>query len=154
MKSSVSNLADEEIIGQNHLEDIRDSLLQQKYFTVRSQTPINEIFSKISNIESENELVNVLSSPALFYKENCRPEVINEALLDMFKENATEFRSEDPNNIVSDSQTDNGSNNEKWIACIKMNQTIPSVISDPGMIDLLKNVECSGQAIASQSQSE
>ena len=97
-------------------------------FYQSSSNATNETFGHISNIKSENKLVDVLSSPALLYKETSRPEVINEALSDIFKENATEFRSEDATNNVFDSQTDPGSNIEKWIEYKKM--TAPYSKSD------------------------
>ena len=107
---------------------------------------------KISAIGSENGLLEVLSSPASFDKETSRCDVKNRALLDIFKASTIEPRSEDSTNNISDWQTDPVSNNEKWTEYTKMIQTIQSVTSDPGMVDLLKKVERHGQEIASQFQ--
>ena len=144
----------EDIIGRKDLQDIREGLLQHKYLTNHPQTPLDEILDNVSNIESESELLDILSSPAPFDKETSRPEVTNEALLDMFKASTVESYSEDATNNVSDSQIDPVSNNEKWVEYTKMTQTLLKVTSDPGMVDLLKKVERHGQEIASQSQSE
>ena len=109
---------------------------------------------KVSNIEIENESLDILSSPAPFDKETSRSEVTNEALLDMYKASTKESVTEDATNHVSNSLTGPGSNNEKWIEYTKMTQAILSVTSDPGMVDLLKKMERHGQKVASQSQSE
>ena len=106
-------MADEEIIGQKHFRDIRESLLQHKYLNNLPRTPIDEILGNDSNIENWNELLEVISLPAPFYKETSRPEVTSEALLYMFKASSIESRSEDSINNVCDSQTYPVSNNEK-----------------------------------------
>ena len=111
--SSVSNLADEEIIGQKDSQDILESLLQHKYQNNLPETPFDETLGNVSNSESENELLEILSSPVQFDKEKRRPEVMNEALLSMLKAGTIESRFVDSNNKVSDSQTNPVSNNEK-----------------------------------------
>ena len=60
LNSSVWNLGDEEIIGQKDLQDILESLLQQNYLTDYPQTPLYKTLANFSNIESKNELFEVL----------------------------------------------------------------------------------------------
>ena len=125
------------------------------YLTNPPQKPLDEILNKILNVESECEfLLDLLSSPAPFERETSRSEIANEALLDMFKASSMLSPSEDATIIVSDSQIDPICNKEKWIEYTKLSQTILSLTSDPGMVDLLKRVEHHGQEITSQSQSE
>ena len=69
LNSLVSNLADKEMIDQNDLQDILESLLQHGYLNNPPKTPLDEIQGNDSNIESENELLEILSSPAPLDKE-------------------------------------------------------------------------------------
>lgn len=64
--SLVLNVAEDEIIGQKYLEDIRERLLQHKYLTNPPQTPLDKILANVSNIETENEQLEVLSLPDPF----------------------------------------------------------------------------------------
>ena len=99
LNSSVSNLADDE----KDLQDIRESLSQHKYLTNPPGTPLDEVLGNLSNLESENELLDVFSSPDLSNKEISRSEVTSGALLDIIMAIRTKSRSENENNNVSDS---------------------------------------------------
>ena len=101
LNSSVSNLADKEMIDQNDLQDNLESLLLHKYLTYLPKTPLDEIQGNVSNIESENEMVEILSSPAPLDKEASRLEVADEAFSDKINASSIEYRSEDQTNNVS-----------------------------------------------------
>ena len=70
-------------------------MLHNRYLSNHPQTQLDEILDNFSNIESESEFLDVLSLPAPIYKETSRPDVTNEALLDMFKAITVESHSKD-----------------------------------------------------------
>ena len=113
LNNSVSSVVDLEKIGRKDLQDIQEGLLQHKYLSNHLRMVLDETLGNDSNIESNTELLNILSSLTPFDKKTSRPEMMNGALLDMFKASTVEPHSEYGTNNVSHSDGGPVSNNKK-----------------------------------------